>query len=99
MCVWFIQYVGYYQQNFVYIFVDLAFGVIRYFISHEYDTYVNSNRIPIDILPIIEQPFKRTFNRGIINNSRPMWSVPGGRLNKKDGLTRYGDSHVKDKTS
>ena len=26
-------------------------------------------------------------------------SVSGGRLNKKDGLTRYGDSHVKDKTS
>ena len=24
---------------------------------------------------------------------------PGGCLNKKDGLTRYGDSHVKDKTS
>ena len=24
---------------------------------------------------------------------------PGSRLNKKDGLTRYGDSHVKDKTS
>ena len=23
----------------------------------------------------------------------------GVRLNKKDGLTRYGDSHVKDKTS
>ena len=23
----------------------------------------------------------------------------GGRLNKKDGLTRYGDSHVKDETS
>ena len=23
----------------------------------------------------------------------------GGRLNKKDGLTRYGDPHVKDKTS
>ena len=27
-----------------------------------------------------------------------LWN-PGGRLNKKDGLTRYGDSHVKDKTS
>ena len=27
------------------------------------------------------------------------WLLPGGRLNKKDGLTRYGDSHVKDKTS
>ena len=26
-------------------------------------------------------------------------TAPGGRLNKKDGLTRYGDSHVKDKTS
>ena len=25
--------------------------------------------------------------------------IPGGRLNKKDGLTRYGNSHVKDKTS
>ena len=24
---------------------------------------------------------------------------PGGRLNKKEGLSRYGDSHVKDKTS
>ena len=26
-------------------------------------------------------------------------TTTGGRLNKKDGLTRYGDSHVKDKTS
>ena len=26
-------------------------------------------------------------------------SLSGGRLNKKDGLTRYGNSHVKDKTS
>ena len=25
--------------------------------------------------------------------------LTGGRLNKKDGLSRYGDSHVKDKTS
>ena len=30
---------------------------------------------------------------------RQNFSLPGGRLNKKDGLTRYGDSHVKDKTS
>ena len=29
----------------------------------------------------------------------PRIRQPGGRLNKKDGLTRYGDSHVKDKTS
>ena len=26
-------------------------------------------------------------------------TLSGGRLNKKDGLTRYGNSHVKDKTS
>ena len=35
-------------------------------------------------------------------NAPGHWNVfrtTGGRLNKKDGLTRYGDSHVKDKTS
>ena len=30
--------------------------------------------------------------------STQIW-ITGGRLNKKDGLTRYGNSHVKDKTS
>ena len=41
-----------------------------------------------------------------INNIIAFWNynhanvkIPGGRLNKKDGLTRYGNSHVKDKTS
>ena len=35
-----------------------------------------------------------------INDTDIEWQwQPGGRLNKKDGLTRYGDSHVKDKTS
>ena len=29
---------------------------------------------------------------------RVLW-LPGGRLNKKDGLTRYGNFNVKDKTS
>ena len=35
------------------------------------------------------------------DNMGPNWALqdPGGRLNKKDGLTRYGNSHVKDKTS
>ena len=28
-----------------------------------------------------------------------IYTRPGGRLNKKDGLTRYDYSHVKDKTS
>ena len=34
-----------------------------------------------------------------INTVMYLVSDTGGRLNKKDGLTRYGDSHVKDKTS
>ena len=37
---------------------------------------------------------------GKIISKNVVSTVPaGGRLNKKDGLTRYGDSHVKDKTS
>ena len=38
-------------------------------------------------------------------NTRILWRTvlsvldTEGRLNKKDGLTRYGNSHVKDKTS
>ena len=35
--------------------------------------------------------------KAILNSDR--FQGTGGRLNKKDGLTRYGDSHVKDKTS
>ena len=44
--------------------------------------------------------FEKTSNFVCVESKKNlfMWS-PGGRLNKKDGLTRYGDSHVKDKTS
>ena len=35
----------------------------------------------------------------VVNNIVCTKWKSGGRLNKKDGLTRYGDSHVKDKTS
>ena len=38
-------------------------------------------------------------HRGSTHYLNGEFSYPGGRLNKKDGLTRYGDSHVKDKTS
>ena len=34
-----------------------------------------------------------------LNHIMRLQQYSGGRLNKKDGLTRYGDSHVKDKTS
>ena len=37
------------------------------------------------------------LDRGVYK--RLVDSDAGGRLNKKDGLTSYGDSHVKDKTS
>ena len=45
-----------------------------------------------------------TFASEAVNVSRSQLMAAdlmgtGGRLNKKDGLTRYGDSHVKDKTS
>ena len=45
-----------------------------------------SNLLCIMIHPSLSEPNSATLG-------------PGGRLNKKDGLTRYGDSHVKDKTS
>ena len=41
-----------------------------------------------------ERPYRYTAVIGIF-----VMPDAGGRLNKKDGLTRYGDSHVKDKTS
>ena len=40
------------------------------------------------------ESFLDLFTQGFLVNEDT-----GGRLNKKDGLTRYGDSHVKDKTS
>ena len=42
--------------------------------------------------------FSRTSNIKL-HFSGTIKLLSGGRLNKKDGLTRYGDSHVKDKTS
>ena len=45
-----------------------------------------------------EIPYKTQLRSQIYHQKRPN-PLAGGRLNKKDGLTRYGDSHVKDKTS
>ena len=52
--------------------------------------HVNWNHQQLECLfnPLDEYIHQRNLTKG-----------PGGRLNKKDGLTRYGDSHVKDKTS
>ena len=45
---------------------------------------------------------QRIYHRGYYmsnHNNKNNLYPSGGRLNKKDGLTRYGNSHVKDKTS
>ena len=42
---------------------------------------------------------QHALNDGAVVDLISVICCPGGRLNKKDGLTRYGDSHVKDKTS
>ena len=46
-----------------------------------------------DIMPVSQHTVLREISKPNEQKST------GGRLNKKDGLTRYGDSHVKDKTS
>ena len=51
----------------------------------------DTKRVNIECLPLIYTV--KVFSHHCVCR------CPGGRLNKKDGLTRYGDSHVKDKTS
>ena len=52
----------------------------------------------IDTLHVIVK-INKCIRIYISNHSFDRPPSSGGRLNKKDGLTRYGDSHVKDKTS
>ena len=72
---------------------------------------VNKGRLSslIDLRPYIENgPTIVAWEINVIIECKIPWLTkcdnlitcrPGSRLNKKDGLTRYGDSHVKDKTS
>ena len=55
--------------------------------------YTPSNRNKLGIMYYINNLFQEVLHK------RTVEPEPGGRLNKKDGLTRYGNSHVKDKTS
>ena len=52
-------------------------------------------KMPLNMSSAKWRPFCLGLNVLIENHC----GDPGGRLNKKDGLTRYGNSHVKDKTS
>ena len=66
---------------------------------HETPRYYNTQKLCQHTLGVL------LHNGNFHHNGHIMfwlWVSPtqsGGRLNKKDGLTRYGDSHVKDKTS
>ena len=55
------------------------------------------------LLSLIKQYYSKWTTKPSWNIEVPWWNHDfpdsGGRLNKKDGLTRYGNSHVKDKTS
>ena len=54
-------------------------------------------RLPAALLLL--QQLAESYGAVYITIAQSNKSTYGGRLNKKDGLTRYGDSHVKDKTS
>ena len=66
----------------------------RYSVTTSFIGWAQASNGPRTVMGLhtkMEDAFITTFCYGT-------W-LPGGRLNKKDGLTRYGDSHVKDKTS
>ena len=89
-------------DNILHSFVGVAYGAWRILIA-----------ISVDVLR--RKPLRNDWCVGMMDVAKyakhgiefvinfleimPVTITPGGRLNKKDGLTRYGDSHVKDKTS
>ena len=63
--------------------------------SRDYHLYIIQIKICAEYRDMLPRPRLVCQEPGL----RPICRSPGGRLNKKDGLTRYGNSHVKDKTS
>ena len=74
-------------QDFSYPVFDMEIEIFKYLESVLFCFHVSiySMQIPIQLSIGSAFPANRC--------------LPGGHLNKKDGLTRYGHSHVKDKTS
>ena len=62
-----------------------------------YNAQLFNDNVTVGGLPLAEKGIPKTTHSSIVVEC--VTKSPGGRLNKKDGLTRYGDSHVKDKTS
>ena len=61
--------------------------------------YLNANHFCLNVLRVCELFDFKVKVKVIGYRDIYFLLSPGGRLNKKDGLTRYGNSHVKDKTS
>ena len=83
---------GYYLNNLISKVLLSVFQAAFGYIIFWYIMYIRESFVEIDLTVHIDYML-------IIFFLVLMLSIPGGRLNKKDGLTRYGNSHVKDKTS
>ena len=70
----------------LYIYVAISIDVYNFFMLN----------VPFGVVQLNKRLNK---TEEIVNYIKTLAPEAGGRLNKKDGLTRYGDSHVKDKTS
>ena len=73
--------------------------IVKDLLRSWYNSYNHSSLSqPLEAkLPICQKAYQALIKS--LTGMKTKVTVPGGRLNKKDGLTRYGDSHVKDKTS
>ena len=80
----------------VYVSIFLLLGVITpstlAYVSHD-------SRLATESVQQLQMQMQNYGEVEIWSMSPILGLAPGGRLNKKDGLTRYGNSHVKDKTS
>ena len=76
------------RQNILWYQWGITAIAFKHMVSLNIYLYIEHRMSPINFLYRVLKPSKSGVKL-----------TPGGRLNKKDSLTRYGDSHVKDKTS
>ena len=80
------------DDNFKCIFLNANYWILIKILLKFVPKGLNNN-IPLSDSMMVNLPMYTCV-------MQPQWvKIPGGRLNKKDGLTRYGNSHVKDKTA
>ena len=91
-------------RNVLWIHSDIGFLLVvevPFLISCHIRPYLNETHLHFDMHAIVGGCRNSSTYYGNGHEVFAWYCIfqPGGRLNKKDGLTRYGDSHVKDKTS